>query len=110
MFEVTFQAREEWRTILSALGVKDKQLDEIGTKGKHNSSRCYYEGYKYWLKSGESNQSWRDVVDILSDPIVGHTALAKRIEKEFIGGLSSIKSTLGVKPETMDSGEPKELF
>ena len=57
-------------------------IDRIGKDWSNNPDDCYREGLKEWLKGGE--RSWEDVVKALSSPIVGHSDIARTIEKDHL--------------------------
>ncbi len=82
LYIATFDARIKWRNFLLVLEISTNTIDSIGTKWRNNPDDCYREGLKEWLKGGE--RSWEDVVKALSSPIVGHTDIARTIEKDHL--------------------------
>ena len=82
LYLVTFDARIKWRNILLILDVPSDTIDSIGTKWRDNPDECYREGLKEWLKGGK--RSWEDVIKALSSPIVGHSDIARTIEKDHL--------------------------
>ncbi len=93
VYLATFTARIKWRNFLLVLEISTDTIDSIGTKWRDNPDDCYREGLLEWLKGGE--RSWEDVVKALSNPIVGHSYLARTIERDH---LQSSNPT-DVKPE-----------
>ncbi len=75
-----FDARAKWRNILLMLEVPPGTIDSIGVKWRENPDDCYRDGLKEWLKSGE--RSWKHVVEALSNPTVGHSDIARTIERD----------------------------
>ncbi len=57
-------------------------IDSIGTKWQDNPDECYREGLKEWLNEGE--KSWEDMVEALSSRIVGHSDIARTIERDHV--------------------------
>ncbi|XP_064387204.1 uncharacterized protein LOC135335598 isoform X4 [Halichondria panicea] len=82
LYLAVFDARNQWRNILLVLEVSSDIIDSIGTKWRNNPDDCYREGLKEWLKGGEG--SWEDVVKALSSPTVGHSDLARTIERDHV--------------------------
>ena len=82
VYKETFDARNEWRSILLHLGVSSATITSIRRELQDKSADCYCEGLAEWLK-GEGRH-WRDIVEALSSPTVGHKALANKIEKEHL--------------------------
>ncbi len=82
MYLATFDARIKWQNILLMLEVSAATLETIGTKCSNNPDDCYREGLLEWLKGGE--RSWRDIVKALSSPTVGHSDIARTVEKDHV--------------------------
>ncbi|XP_064407251.1 uncharacterized protein LOC135352068 isoform X3 [Halichondria panicea] len=82
LYIATFDARIKWRNFLLVLKISSDTIDSIGTKWRDDPDDCYREGLKEWLKGGE--RSWEDVVKALSSPIVGHSDIARTIEKDHL--------------------------
>ncbi|XP_064407556.1 probable serine/threonine-protein kinase roco6 isoform X5 [Halichondria panicea] len=80
LYIATFDARIKWRNFLLVLKIPSDTIDSIGTKWRDDPDDCYREGLKEWLKGGE--RSWEDVFKALSSPIVGHSDIARTIEKD----------------------------
>ena len=90
VYKATFEARNEWKNILLELDVSSTISDSIGETWKNDPANCYREGLKVWLKE---ERSWEDLVEALSSPTVGHSAIAQTIVKKFVksgGGTASI--------------------
>ena len=77
VYTKTYKARNKWRNILLALKVDNATIDSIGAKWRDNPDNCYREGLDVWLRGEE--KSWKDVVEALSSPTVGHSGIAKEI-------------------------------
>ena len=82
VYLATFDARVKWRNILLMLEVSAATLETIDTKCSNNPDDCYREGLLEWLKGGE--RSWRDIVKALSSPTVGHSDIARTVEKDHV--------------------------
>ena len=82
LYLVTFEARIKWRNILLMLEVSAATLETIGNKWSNNPDDCYREGLLEWLKGGEG--SWRNIVKALSSPTVGHSDIARTIERDHL--------------------------
>ncbi len=82
VYLVTFDARVKWRNILLVLDVSPATINNVGTNCRDNPEDCYREGLSEWLKGGE--RSWEDVVKALSSPIVGHSDIARTIERDHL--------------------------
>ena len=82
LYIATFDARIKWRNFLLVLKIPSDIIDRIGKDWSNNPDDCYREGLKEWLKGGE--RSWEDVVKALSSPIVGHSDIARTIEKDHL--------------------------
>ncbi len=82
LYIATFDARIKWRNFLLVLKIPSDKIDSIGKEWNNNPDDCYREGLKEWLKGGERN--WEDVVKALSCPIVGHSDIARTIEKDHL--------------------------
>ena len=91
VYTATFEARNQWRNILLVLDVSPATIDDVGTKCSNNPNDCYREGLKEWLKDGE--RSWEDVVKVLSSPTVGHSDLAKTVEKDHVQSRGASNAT-----------------
>ncbi len=63
-------------------------LKTIGNEWSNNPDDCYREGLLEWLKGGEG--SWRDIVNALSSPTVGHSDVAMTVEKDHIQSTTPI--------------------
>ena len=81
VYKATFEARNEWKNILLELEVSSATIDSIGEGCRDISKDCYREGLKKWLEGGE--RSWGDLVEALSSPIVGHSEIAKKVERDY---------------------------
>ena len=92
LYLVTFEARIKWRNILLILDVSPATINNISTKWQDSPDNCYREGLLEWLKGDE--RSWEDVVKALSSPIVGHSDIARTIERDHIQS-----TTLDVKSD-----------
>ncbi len=79
LYIATCDARIKWRSILLALEISSDTIDSIGMKWSNDPDDCYREGLVKWLNEGE--RSWEDVVEALSNPIVGHSDIARIIER-----------------------------
>ena len=82
LYIATLDARIKWRNILLVLKISSDTIDSIGTKWRDNPDDCYREGLKEWLKGGE--RRWEDVIKALSSAIVGHSDLARTIERDHV--------------------------
>ncbi len=82
VYLATFNARTKWKNILLILNVSSDTIDAIATRCQEIPENCYREGLKEWLNGGKGN--WKDVVEALSSPIVGHSSVAKTIEKDHV--------------------------
>ncbi|XP_064407466.1 uncharacterized protein LOC135352232 isoform X2 [Halichondria panicea] len=82
LYIATFDARIKWRNFLLVLKIPSDTIDSIGKDWSNNPDDCYREGLKEWLKGGE--RSWEDVFKALSSPIVGHSDIARTIEKDHL--------------------------
>ncbi len=82
LYKATFDARIKWRNILLLLKISLDIIDSIGRKWRDSPDDCYREGLLEWLKGDE--RSWEDVVKALSSPIVGHSDIARTIERDHI--------------------------
>ena len=85
VYQRTFRAHNKWKSILLALGVCIETIHEIRLICHDDLIVCYFKGLKEWLKTRE--RSWRDLVEALS--IVGHSDIAKEIERDYIQSASS---------------------
>ena len=90
VYKATFEARNEWKNILLELEVSSANIDNIGVRCRDNPKDCYREGLKEWLEGGEI--SWKDLVEALSSPTVGHNVVATVIVRDYIqfAGAASI--------------------
>ncbi len=70
------------------LEVSAATLETIGKEWSNNPDDCYREGLSEWLKGGE--RSWSDVVKALSSPTVGHSDIAKTVEKDHMQSTTPI--------------------
>ena len=86
VYRETFEARNEWQNILLNLGVSNATITSIRSEHRDKPADCYCEGLAQWLK-GEGRH-WRDIVEALSSPTVGHNSIASKIEKEYLVGES----------------------
>ena len=75
---LTYGARNEWKSILLSMKVDSAIIDSIGVKYRDDPDNCYREGLNVWLKHGK--RSWGDVVEALRSPSVNHTTIAQDIE------------------------------
>ena len=82
VYLATFDARIKWRNILLMLEVSAATVETIGKEWSNNPDDCYREGLLEWLKGGD--KSWRDIVKALSSPTVGHSDIARTIEKDHV--------------------------
>ena len=82
VYRTTFEARDEWKNILLELEVSSATIDSIGVRCHDDPKNCYREGLKEWLEGGE--RSWKDLVEALSSPIVGHSDIAMVIQRDNI--------------------------
>ena len=80
VYEETFEARNKWQNILLKLGVGIDTITSISIECRDKPDDCYRRGLEEWLKS--EGRHWRDIVKALSSPIVGHHAIANKIERE----------------------------
>ncbi len=97
VYLATFDARIKWRNILLMLEVSAATVETIGIEWSNNPDDCYREGLLEWLKGGD--KSWEDLVAALSSPTVGHSDLARTVERDHVQIL--IQAT----PETASSYE-----
>ncbi len=88
VYLATFDARIKWQNILLVLDVSLGTIDSIGTKWQNHPDDCYRDGLKEWLKNGE--KTWQDVVEALSSPIVGHSDIARTIERDHVQSTGKI--------------------
>ena len=71
---------EKWLMLGLALGLKQPTLDRIKTDNGNSDSRKY-EMMKEWLKGTDGcKPSWAELVNALREEIVGHSAIADKIE------------------------------
>ncbi len=82
VYLATFDARIKWRNILLMLKVSAATLKTIGNEWSNNPEDCYREGLSEWLNGGEG--SWRDIIKALSSPTVGHSDIARTVEKDHV--------------------------
>ncbi len=82
VYLATFDARIKWRNIMLMLEVSAATLETIGNEWSNNPEDCYREDLLEWLKGGE--RSWRDIVKALSSPTVGHSDIARTVEKDHV--------------------------
>ncbi len=82
VYLATFDARIKWRNILLMLEVSAATVETIGKEWSNNPDDCYREGLLECLKDGDKN--WRDIVKALSSPTVGHSDIARTIEKDHV--------------------------
>ena len=95
LYIATFDARIKWRNFLLVLKISSDTIDSIGTKWQDDPDDCYREGLKEWLKGRE--RSWEDIIKALSSPIVGHSDIARTIERDHV------QSTSGSNPTDVKS-------
>ena len=94
VYRATFKARHRWQDILKELEVSSSDIELIGRRYYYDPMLCYREGLNQWFEGGE--RSWGDLVKALSSPTVGHSDIAKEIERDYIqsagsGGVTSEK-------------------
>ncbi len=82
VYLATFDARIKWRNILLMLEVSAATVETIGKEWSNNPDDCYREGLLEWLKGGD--KSWRDISKALSSPTVGHSDIARTVEKDHV--------------------------
>ena len=96
VYRAIFKAHEQWQNILLELDVSSDVIEKTRHKYHYDTVICYHEGLRQWLEGGE--RSWGDLVEALSSPIVGHSDIAKEIERDYIlsagsGQVTSKKQT-----------------
>ena len=98
VYRATFKAHKQWLNILLELEVSYDVIESTRHKYRYSTSTaiCYHEGLRQWLEGGE--RSWGDLVEALSSPTVGHSDIAKEIERDYIlsagsGRVTSEKQT-----------------
>ncbi len=82
LYRATFDGRSKWRYILLALDISSATIDRISVQWSNNPDDCYREGLSEWLKGGD--RSWEYVVKALSSPTVGHSDIARTIERDHL--------------------------
>ena len=84
VYSKAYKARGKWSNILLALNVDNATIETIGMAHRESPDDCFRTGLSRWLSSGSGN--WKDLVEALSDPTVGHQDIADSIEKEYLHG------------------------
>ena len=82
VYLATFEARIKWRNILLMLEVSAATIRSISKEWANNPDDCYREGLLEWLKEGE--RSWKSMVEALSSPTVGHSDIARTVERDHL--------------------------
>ena len=88
VYRATFKAHKQWQNILLELEVSSDDLLNQFTQqhfvwgSRDNTMHYYRDGLRKWLEGGE--RSWGDLVESLSSPTVGHSDIAKEIERDYI--------------------------
>ena len=94
VYRASFEAHKQWLNILLELEVNSIDIEYTRFRYRDDTVSCYREGLRMWLEGGE--RSWGDLVEALSSPTVGHSDIAKEIERDYIlstgsGGVTSEK-------------------
>ena len=102
VYRETCEAHNEWQKILPHLGISSATIASISTECENSPHDCYRRGLAEWLK-GEGRH-WKDIVEALSNHTVGHSALAKKIEREqLVKDTVADDSVLSVLTQESDS-------
>ena len=106
VYVTTFAARNKWRNILLVLDVSPATIESIGVQFRDNPDDCYRKGLAEWLNAGERH--WRDMVEALSSPVVGHKDMARAIERDYTQSVGS-GSTAAYDIDSPDSSSGKTV-
>ena len=100
VYRVTYEARNKWQNILLALNVSRATIESIGVRCQSDSpDQCYLEGLSEWLKgAGKEQRRWEDLVKALSSPTVGHSNIAKEIERRYCNTQSTTNTLRKLEP------------
>ncbi len=96
VYEETFQARAKWKQMLLALQVNNTTIETINIRCREDPDNCYLEGLSEWLKGEE--RSWTDVFEALSRSSVGHSDLAKVVERRLTKATGNTESSSSLAP------------
>ncbi len=98
VYEATYQARAKWKQMLLALQVNNTTIETINIRCREDPDNCYLEGLSEWLKGEERN--WTDVFKALSRSSVGHSDLAKVVERRLTKATGNTESFFSLQLAT----------
>ena len=74
----------KWEMIALHLDIEQVYVERIGHKRRGEIEECFYDIFAKWQKQLKPPFTWSVIIDALSSPSVGETALAENLRKKYL--------------------------